>query len=448
MKKKISILGAGESGTGAALLAQQKGYEVFVSDAGTIKPEYKKVLSDKGIAYEEGGHTAERILAAEEIIKSPGINPAIDIVKEALKKGIAVIDEIEFASRYTTAKFVAITGTNGKTTTTLLTYHLFKEAGLNVALAGNVGHSLAAQLCERDFDWVVLELSSFQIDGLKKFHPHIAIILNITPDHLDRYNEDINQYAAAKMALINNMSEDDYLIYYLGSEILRAKVAESDAEVSKIRISHFDSTAEDITIGAEQLKFPNYGLILPTSELPLKGMHNNINMASAVMAALKAGISNAAITEHIKSFQHVPHRMEFVATIKGVTFINDSKATNVDAVYYALETFKQPIVWIAGGIDKGNNYNELEPIRGSVKSLICLGKDNAKLKAYYKDKIADIAETAQLTEAVRIAFQKAEPGDVVLLSPACASFDLFKNYEDRGDQFKAFVKELKAELGK
>ena len=444
MQEKIVILGAGESGTGAAILAQRKGFSVFVSDKSAIAPKYKQLLEQEGIAFEEGQHTEEKILEANEVIKSPGIPEKAPVVKALLEKGIPVIDELEFASRYTSSKFIAITGTNGKTTTTLLTYHILKEAGLHVGLAGNVGFSLAMQIADgKEFDWVVLEVSSFQIDGFRKFSPQVAVLLNITPDHLDRYNYRIEEYVASKFGLIRNMGQEGVFIYNADDQLVREGLQERNSSVQKWAVSVEEGKAV-AHIGPDKLNLGVKGkeCSLQLEELPLRGKHNSLNMACAALAALKAGVDPGRLQELIASFKNAPHRMQPVASINGVEYINDSKATNVDAVFYALEAMQKPVVWIAGGIDKGNEYAQLSEVAGKVRVLICLGKDNRKLREAFEGSIPLIYETQSMQGAVSVAYQVAREGEVVLLSPACASFDLFRNYEDRGEQFVRYTKAL------
>lgn len=435
MTERIVILGGGESGTGAALLAKSKGFDVFVSDQGTLKDKYRDELKNAGIAFEEGKHTAEQILNANIIIKSPGIPEKAELVKKAKASGIRVIDELEFAFQYVSGKIIAITGTNGKTTTTLLTYHLLKSAGKKVALAGNVGFSLARQVINATHDWYVIEISSYQLDGTVTFKPSVGILLNITPDHLDRYEYKMENYVESKFRIVMNMDADGEFIYYKGDPILNNEVARRTIVPKKLAVS---AESDVMNFG---------GFSIRQSETTLKGPHNIINTMSAVSAALFAGISETDIRAALKTFKNAPHRLESVATIKGVEFVNDSKATNVDSVIYALGSYNQPLVWIAGGIDKGNDYNLIkEQVQKKVKTLICLGVDNKKLKEFFGPIVNDIQETRTVKELVKMALKSAKQGDVVLLSPACASFDLFKNYEDRGDQFRAAVLELKNDL--
>jgi UDP-N-acetylmuramoylalanine--D-glutamate ligase len=450
MKERIVILGAGESGTGAALLAQAKGFDVFVSEQGTIKEKYRAELSSASIEVEEGKHTDEKILKAHLIIKSPGIPDKAEIIQKVRKAGIPVIDEIEFASRYVDGKIIAITGTNGKTTTTLLTYHLLKHAGYRVALAGNVGFSMARQVASENFDWYVLEVSSFQLDGTITFKPEIGILLNITPDHLDRYEYTFQKYVDSKFRLIQSMTPSQYFIYYADDPVLSAEVAKKKLLPQQIKISLQPGSKEVAHAEGRMMRFDfSPGFQIEQSETTLKGPHNLINTMAAVSAAHLAGVGIDTIRGGLKTFKNAPHRLEPVGTINGVDFVNDSKATNVDSVVYALGSYDRPLVWIAGGIDKGNDYSLIkEEVRKKARALICLGKDNEKLKKAFGDVVPVIRETQTVKELVRLALAEAKTGDVVLLSPACASFDLFKNYEDRGDQFRNAVQELKEEVEK
>lgn len=444
MKPRVTILGAGESGTGAALLAKAQGYDVFVSDRGVIADKYKAELKAAGVPFEEGTHSLDRILDCSLMVKSPGIPPSAPAVAAAEKAGIEIIDEIEFAFRYTKSNIIAITGTNGKTTTTLLTYHLLREAAFNVALAGNVGVSFARQVASGSHDWYVLEVSSFQLDGTTSFNPLVGVLLNITPDHLDRYSS-MAEYTDSKFRLIQNMDADRYFIYVADDPIIAEEINRRVIRPRQIRISlrsetesYYDGKEMNFTIGGD--------LRIKQSDTTLVGPHNLINTMAAVSAARLAGVTPDDIRKALLTFRNAPHRLEPVGTINGVTFINDSKATNVDSVAYALSSYSGPLVWIAGGIDKGNDYGQIkDEVRKKVKALICLGKDNEKLRRAFRDVVAIIRETQEMRELVRMALAEAEAGDVVLLSPACASFDLFRNYEDRGDQFRQAVKELAEE---
>ena len=448
MAERIIILGAGESGTGAAILAKAKHYDVFVSDQGTIKDQYKNELIEHAIEFEEGKHSEEKILGATLIIKSPGIPDKADIIKKVKSKGIEIIDEIEFAFWFLNGKVIAITGTNGKTTTTLLTYHLLLSAGFKVALAGNVGESLARKVAIENHDWYVIEISSFQLDGTKTFRPHVGILLNITPDHLDRYEYQMQNYINSKFRLVQAMQADDYFIYYTDDVVVKNEVDKKSIHGKPIEISlkststspaYFDGTKMSFSFG-------NQFFQIAQSETTLKGPHNLINTMAAVSAAHIAGVSVETIKQALKTFVNAPHRLESVATINGVEFVNDSKATNVDSVVYGLGSYKGPLVWIAGGIDKGNDYKLIEDqVKEKVRVLICLGKDNEKLKKAFVEVVNEIYETQSVKELVQLALKVSKPGDVVLLSPACASFDLFRNYEDRGTQFRNEVLEVKRE---
>ncbi|MEP2667706.1 MAG: UDP-N-acetylmuramoyl-L-alanine--D-glutamate ligase [Cyclobacteriaceae bacterium] len=445
---RIVIIGAGESGTGAALLAKAKGYDVFLSENHNIRESFKAEMQDAKIDFEEGVHSMENILNADLVIKSPGVPDKEDVIQQIKKKGIEIIDEIEFGFRFLKGKVIAISGTNGKTTTTLLTYHLLKDAGLDVALAGNVGESLARKLVTRDYDWYVIEVSSYQLDGTTTFKPDIAVLLNITPDHLDRYDYKFELYIDSKFRLLANMDPADQFIYYkedavLEKEMANRKVSPSLNTVSlkgdNVSQAYFDGVEMNFRIGRTTFS-------IKQEETTLKGPHNLINTMAAVSAACFAGIDVESIKSSLKTFKNAPHRLESVAKINNVEFINDSKATNVDSVIYALGSYTNALIWIAGGVDKGNDYDLIrEQVKEKVKTLICLGVDNSKLKSYFSGIVPTILETQSVKELVRMALKNAEEGDVVLLSPACASFDLFKNYIDRGDQFREAVLELKVE---
>ena len=448
MIKKIVILGAGESGIGAALLASAKGYKVFVSDAGGISAPRKQQLTAANIAFEEFGHTSGEILGADEVIKSPGIAYSNPLVQTLLANGIPVIDELEFAYRHSRGQVIAITGTNGKTTTTLLTYHLLKTAGVDVGLGGNVGKSWAGQLAKEDHDWWVLEVSSFQIEGFIQFKPKVAVLLNITPDHLDRYGYKFETYAATKFKLTDPMDEGDHFVYFIEDDTIRETIEKKPIKASGYPVAK-SATAADLNTENNTLnvKWNGVEFQIRPEEMTIQGDHNKINALCAIQAALLAGESVSAIKDGLVNFQNASHRMEAVSTIRGVKFINDSKGTNVDATKYALSAYGEPIIWIAGGVDKGNDYGVLLPlVKENVKGLICLGKDNEKLKSAFTGEIPQITETESIQEAVETGLKWGVSGDVVLLSPACASFDLFKNYEDRGDQFKAAVNSLKEKI--
>lgn len=441
----IVVLGAAESGVGAAVLAKKKGLSVFVSDFGTIKEDYKQLLQHHEIAFEEKGHTEEKVLSANEVIKSPGIPEKNELIKSIRKKGIPVLSEIEFAGRYTKAKMIGITGTNGKTTTTMLTYHILKKAGLNVGLAGNVGKSFALQVAEHDYDYYVLELSSFQLDDIQKFRCHVAILTNITPDHLDRYNYELKNYVQSKFRILLNQQPDDAFIYCADDPITNEYIGSANIVAHRYPFS-IKSTLEegawleDQTLNI-QTNHKHFNMLI--HELALQGKHNLYNSMAAGIAARVLDIRKEVIRESLSDFRNVEHRLEFVASINGIEFINDSKATNINSTWYALESFNKPVILILGGVDKGNDYNELlDLVKEKVKAIICLGKDNKKIIAAFKDVVKDIVETSSADEAVQVSYRLGKKGDVVLLSPACASFDLFENYEDRGRQFKKAVKSL------
>lgn len=443
---KIVILGAGESGLGAAMLARQKGYAVFVSDAGKISPDRKAQMERLGIPFEEEKHTEVKILNADLIIKSPGISPKTEMVEKVIRAGIPIIDELEFAFGYSKGKVIAITGTNGKTTTTLLTYHLMKEAGLDVGLAGNVGQSWAAQLLEGDHEWWVIECSSFQIDGFQSFRPAIAILTNITPDHLDRYEYQIDKYIDSKFGIFKNMSANDQAILFEGDFLTMEGFKNNTIQPNQnwISLETAQSNGGYFSGYSLEINVAGKSAIIPLAILPIQGKHNILNALCASSAALIAGVDEQAMIAGIQTFKNAPHRMEQIREVDGVKFINDSKGTNVEATAYALASYENPLIWIAGGVDKGNNYSVILPVvKEKVKSLICLGKDNEKLKTAFGSTVPDIRETQDIAEAVKWGYKLGESGDIVLLSPACASFDLFKNYEDRGSQFREAVENLK-----
>jgi len=444
--QKTVILGSGESGFGAALLAHKHGHRVFVSDAGNIKAEKKSIFLEKNIGFEEGQHSLNLLLDAQTVIKSPGIPFEAPIVVQLMAAGIAVIDELEFAHRFSKGKVIAITGTNGKTTTTLLIYHLMKSAGMDVGLGGNVGQSWALQLVDKDYSWWVLEVSSFQIEGFIDLKPTIAILLNITPDHLDRYQYKLEKYAATKIKLTDNMVEGDHLIFHEADQnILKAmKGMKGKPNLIPIALEKQMVTKGYIQNNKLHLGLTETAWSWPTSEMVLHGEHNLMNSLAATLAATLAGTPMEEIGPALKSFVNAAHRMEEVAVVKGIKFINDSKGTNVDATAFALSAFQEPLIWIAGGVDKGNDYSLLDDkVIDHVKVLICLGKENEKLKIAFSGKIPVILSTKDLREAVQWASDYGTRGDVALLSPACASFDLFNNYEDRGNQFKEAVIRLK-----
>ena len=442
---RIVVLGGGESGVGSAVLAKVKGHDVFLSDMGKITEEYADVLEKWEIPYEQGKHTEGLILNADEVIKSPGIPSTAPMVTKIIENGIGVISEIEFAGRYDSAKKVCITGSNGKTTTTSLVYHLLKQAGLNVGLGGNIGKSYAFQVATEKYDIYVLELSSFQLDNVYDFKADIAIITNITPDHLDRYGHNMENYVKAKFRITRNMSSDDCFIFCSDDDIT---VRHLDQIVMKAKMLPFTQKTE-VEQGAFVkndrmiIRYKEQECDMYLQELALGGKHNVYNSMAAALAAKVMDIDNEAIRSGLATFQAVEHRLENVLSIKDVLYINDSKATNVDAAWYALECQKRPVVWIAGGTDKGNDYGPLVPLaQEKVKALICMGVDNAKLHASFEGVVPEIHDVTSAQEAVSLAHKIAAPGDVVLLSPCCASFDLFKNYEDRGRQFKEAVRNL------
>jgi UDP-N-acetylmuramoylalanine--D-glutamate ligase len=442
---RLVILGGGESGVGTAILGKQKGFEVFVSDKGEIKESYKKVLEHFEIEWESGQHTETKILNADVVMKSPGIPDKVPLVKQLVTEGIPVISEIEFASKFTDATLIGITGSNGKTTTTMMTYHLLKEGGLNVGMAGNIGDSYAKMVAEKDYGQYVLEISSFQLDGIVDFKPHIAVITNITPDHLDRYDYQFENYIASKFRIAMNQDEKDYLIYDADDEVIGDWLKKNSVQSKLVPFSLKRKVEEGAWLEENtiHIKLEHKTLEMSTDILALEGQHNVKNTMAASMAALLVKVRKETIRQSIQSFQGVPHRLEKVLKINHVEYINDSKATNVNATYYALDGIKRPIVWIVGGVDKGNDYSELMPlVREKVKAIVCLGMDNSKLKSAFGNVIDLMVETYSMEEAVKVAYKIAERGDAVLLSPACASFDLFENYEDRGNQFKETVKNL------
>lgn len=447
MTKHITILGAGESGIGAAILGKKHGYELFLSDAGQIGAERKAVLDSYGVEYEEGSHSVDRILASDMVVKSPGIPDKAPLIKKLHEKGIPVVSEIEFAFQHITngAKVVAITGTNGKTTTTLLTYHLLQSAGYNVALGGNVGVSFAKLVAEGNYDYFVIEISSFQLDGIIQFKPDVALLLNITPDHMDRYEYKFENYVASKFRITENLTGADTFIYCADSEPIVSELKDRLMDAKCLSVSIESSAESTAKMVGGKLVFNDQKTLFTVSvtDLPLIGKHNMINSMSAVLAARSMGVSEDMILAGLKTFVNAPHRLELCGEINGVKFINDSKATNVDSVYYALDGIKQPIVWVAGGTDKGNEYDQIHDlVKEKVKALVCLGVDNEKLKSFFGNDLNIIKETRSAADAVAVGLDLAESGDVVLLSPACASFDLFKNYEDRGNQFRAAVQAL------
>jgi UDP-N-acetylmuramoylalanine--D-glutamate ligase len=442
---RLVILGAAESGVGAAVLGKKKGFDVFVSDRGEIKERYKSVLSKYEVKYEEKKHTPALILNASEVVKSPGIPDNVEIVRKLKEKGIPVISEIEFAARYTKAKLIGVTGTNGKTTTTMLTYHIFKKAGLKVGLAGNVGKSFAMQVAEGEQDYYVIELSSFQLDGMFKTRIHVAILTNITPDHLDRYGDKVQRYSDSKFRITKNQQEGDAFIYCLDDPITMKEMKKRKLAARLFPFSIKSKVKEGAYVQGKKLII-NVNLNQLTmflEELALQGKHNQYNSMAAGIAARVVEIRKDVIKESMSDFQNVEHRLEFVAKVHGIEFINDSKATNVNSTWYALESMQHPVVWIVGGVDKGNDYSVLKDlVKSRVKAIVCLGTDNKKIIKAFKGIVNDIVETGSAREAVNAAYKLGKKGDIVLLSPCCASFDLFENYEDRGNQFKKAVRAL------
>ncbi len=443
--KRIVILGAGESGIGSAILAQKQGFEVFVSDMGTIAANYVAELAGYKIAFEQGMHTEALILNADEVIKSPGIPDKAPIIKKLKEKGTSVVSEIEFAGRYTTAKMICITGSNGKTTTTLLTYHILKNAGLNVGLGGNIGKSFAKQVALEHYDYYVLELSSFQLDGMYNFKADIAILTNITPDHLDRYDYKLENYAAAKFRVIQNQTAADAFIYCTDDEETLKGIAGRNLPMQCYPISITNKVQKGAFVADNILNIhTNAHLYTMTiTQLALQGKHNWYNSMAAGITAKLLDITDESMRSSLGSFKNADHRLEHVASVAGIEFINDSKATNVNSAWYALESMTAPTILILGGVDKGNDYSMLKNmVKEKVKAIICLGKDNKKIHDAFEGDVEIIVNSYSAADAVKMGYHMAQKGDVVLLSPACASFDLFKNYEDRGNQFKAAVREL------
>tara|TARA_B110000208_G_scaffold31469_1_gene41390 strand:- start:2611 stop:3996 length:1386 start_codon:yes stop_codon:yes gene_type:complete len=444
-KRLLVVLGGGESGVGAAILGKQKGFEVFVSDKGRIAEKYKEVLLQNNINFEEEKHTESKILKGTVVVKSPGIPDSIPLVLKLKEKGIGVISEIEFASKYTTATLVGITGSNGKTTTALLTQFILKNAEINSGIAGNIGDSFALQVARQSYDNYVLELSSFQLDGIVDFNSHIAILTNITPDHLDRYEDDFNKYIESKFRITKNQTASDYLIYDADDEAINTWLQKNSTKATLIPFSLEKQLKHGAFIKDNNIiiNINKETIQMPISTLSVKGKHNTKNAMAATMAAQLLKVRKESIKESLENFEGVEHRLEQVAKIRGVEYINDSKATNVNAAFYALECMDKNTVWILGGVDKGNDYADLLPlVREKVKAIVCLGIENDKIKQTFGNVVEMIVETAGAEEAVKVAQKLAESGDAVLLSPACASFDLFDNYEDRGRQFKQAVRSL------
>ena len=442
--KHIVILGAGESGVGAAILAKKQEWNVFVSDAGKIKADYKTELDNNQIEWEENTHSTDRIFQAELIVKSPGIPETTDLMRALRNKEIKIISEIEFAGYYTRGKSICVTGSNGKTTTTMLTHHILKKAGWDVGLAGNVGKSFAKQVAEGDHDWYVLELSSFQLDDMFDFKADIGILTNITPDHLDRYENQMQKYVDSKFRILNNQNHEDWFIYNYDDPIIREELSKRKLSMN---LAPF-SLKEEIKVGAYAVNNQliiniKDQLTMSIHELALKGKHNTQNSLAAGIAGRLVEIRKSVVRESLEDFENVEHRLEFVAKVNGIEFINDSKATNINSTWYALETMENPVVWVMGGVDKGNDYSELSNlVKDKVKAIICLGIDNQKIIKAFGHLVETIVEVGSATEAVAYAYRLAKKNETVLLSPACASFDLFENYEDRGNQFKQAVRKL------
>ena len=449
MMKRLVVLGGGESGAGAAVLALKQGMDVFLSDMGHIKPKYKEMLDSHGISWEEGGHSEDLILNADEIVKSPGIPCDAPLVVKAMERGIPIISEIEFAGRYTHAKMVCITGSNGKTTTTMLTYHILKEAGLDVGLAGNVGNSLALQVAEEPHEVYVIELSSFQLDNMYEFKANIAVLLNITPDHLDRYDHKMENYVAAKFRIMRNQGPDDVFIYWQDDPIITAQLQHihSEARMMPFSATRPDGCAATIADGEMTVCVDADPWSMPTTDLAIQGLHNLYNSMAASISASVLHIKKDVIRHALTDFQAVEHRLEYVRTLGGVRWINDSKATNVNSTWYALESMRDPVILILGGKDKGNDYTEIEPfVLQKVKAIVCMGVDNTKLHKFFDGKVPIVTDAGSMSECVAKCHDLATAGDTVLLSPCCASFDLFKSYEDRGTQFKQCVNALNDRL--
>ena len=445
-RKLLVILGAGESGTGAAILAKKQGYEVFVSDLGPIADHYKKELSELSVEFEENQHTEERILKAVEIIKSPGIPDKAPLIKKVKENGIPVISEIEFAGRYTDAKKICITGSNGKSTTTMLTYHMLKKAGLNAGLAGNIGKSFARQVASESFDYYVLEISSFMLDDMHDFKADIAVLLNITPDHLDRYEYKMENYVNSKFRIIQNQTKDDYFIYCADDEETLRGLQQHTVVARALPFSIQKQLPEGAYLSNNQININLYNqdpFNMSITDLALQGKHNTYNSMASGIVGKVLELRNEIIRESMGDFKNIEHRLEHAGRISGIDFINDSKATNVNSTWYALESMNTDVVLILGGVDKGNDYGMLKDlVKSKVKAIVCLGKDNKRIHDAFEDDVEVIVNTFSAAEAVQIAYHLAKKGDTVLLSPACASFDLFKNYEDRGNQFKDAIREL------
>ena len=444
-RERLVVMGGGESGAGAAVLGKVKGFEVFLTDMGTIPAKHRRTLEEHGIEFEEGGHTEDRVLAADLIIKSPGIPPTAPLVERAVAAGIPILSEIEFAGRYTDAKMVCITGSNGKTTTTLLTYHILKKAGLDVGLAGNVGKSLALQVALDPHEYYVIELSSFQLENMYDFKANIAVILNITPDHMDRYDHKMENYVAAKFRILRNQTPDDYFVYWMGDPVVTEQIRQVQSEARRMPFSEFkeDGAVAYVEDGIVRFDVPGEVWEIPRDRLALPGLHNLYNSMAAGISASLLKIKKETVREALSDFEAVEHRLEYVETIDGVRYVNDSKATNVNSTWYALESMTAPTALILGGKDKGNDYSEIEPlVREKVKAIVCMGVDNSKLLEFFDGKVPVISDTHSIEEALAECRRLASEGDTVLLSPCCASFDLFKSYEHRGEEFKRVVREM------
>ena len=442
--KRLVILGGGESGVGTAQLGKAKGFQVFVSDFGSIQKEYKDVLKHYEIEWEEGQHTTSKILKADVVMKSPGIPETVPIVKQLLSQGISVVSEIEFAAEFTDSKIIGVTGSNGKTTTTMMVHHILKYAKIEAVMAGNIGDSFAFQVAKNNFDYYVLEISSFQLDDIREFAPHISVITNITPDHLDRYNYSFNKYIKSKLKILRNQSETDFFLFNAGDPVLKKVIKKKNLKPQQIPLDVREdlegvSTKEDQII----IKHKKKKIMINSAQFSLTGRHNLLNAMAASTIGSLLDVSKESIRDSLYNFKGAPHRMEKVLTIQHVDYINDSKATNINATFFAIDSIKGPLVWIVGGVDKGNDYNELlTMVRKKAKAIICLGLDNEKLRNTFESISEIFIETQSMIEAVKIAYKVSEAKDTVLLSPACASFDLFKNYEDRGNQFKNAVRNL------
>jgi UDP-N-acetylmuramoylalanine--D-glutamate ligase len=444
--KKIVVLGGGISGYGAAVLAKKEGFDVFLSDSGTLEAHHRARLAEWGVPFEEGGHTEDMILDADEVIKSPGIPDKAPIVKALAAKGVPVISEIEFAGRYMgAARTICITGSNGKTTTTSLTYNILKDGGLDAALGGNIGESFAYQVATERHDWYVLELSSFQLDGMREFRADVAVLLNITPDHLDRYNYSFDDYAASKAGIVRNQRPEDFFIY-CADDPMTVRMLDGRALPQRslpFSVRHIPTQGARLDAGAIRAKVGTRTLRLDTAKMKIRGIHNTYNAMAASLAALAAGVKPESIARSVEAFAGIEHRLQSLGEYGGVEYINDSKATNVDAVWYALESMTRPVVWIAGGTDKGNDYGPLMEFTPKLRALVCMGANNEKLVKSFRGHVDELHSTASMDEAMARARKLARPGDVILLSPACASFDLFDNYEHRGKMFAQWIEQNK-----